>query len=155
MDEQLKEAWLKGDAFCLELMLSSKNAADCVGLIEYGSDDMEWKYRAFPMVARVLLEACIRQKIESIILERIGVYCCAVGECGRSRSHNELQDLAFRITNEARKQQYANKDNCRKVIITLLGCCGKKRRAKGGILKDLGVIIAKRVWKTRRRDLWK
>jgi hypothetical protein len=155
MDEQLKRAWLKGDAFSLDLMLSNKNVVDCVGLLEYGSDNMDWKYKGRPVVARVLLEACIHQKIESVILEKLGLYCCRLGEYGSNRNSNELRDLAFWITNKTQKQQRANKDNCRKAILTLLGCCGTKRRAKGGIPKDLGMIIAKTVWKTKRLDVWK
>jgi hypothetical protein len=155
MDDQLKQAWLKGDAFSLELMLIDKNATDCISLFEYGSDDMDWKYKGRPVVARVLLEACIHQKIESCILERIGMYCYCVGEYGRSYNHTELRDLASWTANEAQKKQRINKDNCRKVIVTLLGCCGKQRRAEGGILKDVVPIIAKQVWRTRRNDLWK
>ena len=155
MDEQLKEAWLKGHVFSLDLILSNKNAADCVGLLECGSNNMDWKYNVRPVVARIFLEKCIRQKIESIILEKIGAYCSVIGQYGGGRNSNELRDLALSITYKAQKQQRANKDNCRKVIITLLGCCGKQRRAKGGILKDVGMIIAKNVWKTKRMDLWK
>jgi hypothetical protein len=155
MDKQLTEAWLKGDAFSLELLLCNKKAKDCVGLIEHGLDDMEWKYRLLPKVARVLLEECERQNIESWDLERLGVYCLKVGEYGRGRQHVELLSLAGCIAEKANHQQRANRYKCQKAVVTLLGCCGKKRRANGGILKDLGVIIAKNIWKTRRMDLWK
>jgi hypothetical protein len=155
MDEQLTEAWLKGDAFSLELLLCNKKAKNYVGLIEHRLDDMEWKYRLFPKVARVLLEECTRQNIESWDLERLGVYCLKVGEYGTTTRHAELLSLANCTATKANHQQITNRYKCRKAVVTLLGCCGKKRRAKGGILKDIGVIIAKNVWKTRRMDLWK
>jgi hypothetical protein len=155
MDEQLKEAWLKGDAFSLELILSNRNVIDCVGIFMYDSTDIKWKYNIRPKVVKVFLEECVRQNIESLMLEQIGLCCYAIGDYGSNTDSNILRASSFSITKQAQKQQDTNKDNCRKVIITLLGCCGKKRRAKGGILKDLGVIIAKRVWKTRRKDLWK
>ncbi len=44
MDEQLNEAWLKGDVFSLELFLRSKNVLDCVGLFSYEPNILNWKY---------------------------------------------------------------------------------------------------------------
>jgi hypothetical protein len=155
MDEQLKRAWLKGDVISLELLLRSKNVLYCVGLFSYEPNNTKWKHNIRPRVVKVFLEECVRQNIESVMLEQIGALGYEIGDYGWNTECNILRASSFSITKQAQKQQDTNKDNCRKVIITLLGCCGKKRRAKGGILKDLGVIIAKRVWKTRRMDLWK
>jgi hypothetical protein len=155
MDDQLKEAWLKGDVISLELLLRSKNVLDCVGLFRYKPNILNWKYLIRPRVVKVFLEECVRQNIESTMLEQVGKLCYKIGDYGWSTECNILRASAFSITRDAQKQQRTNKDNCRKVITTLLGCCGKKRRAKAGILKDVGMIIAKNVWKTRRLDVWK
>lgn len=155
MDEQLKQTWLEGDVVGLELLLRGKNVLYCLVLFSYEQNNTKWKLKILPRVAKVFLEECVRQNIESIMLNQIGELCYEIGESGCTEEHIILRDLSFSITREAQKQQHINKGNCKKVAIALLGCCGKKRRAKGGILKDLGVIIAKNVWKTRRMDLWK
>jgi hypothetical protein len=144
----LKRAWLDCDLIELKRLLSETNVNDHMYLLSCEVDEVEWKYKLRPQVAQVFLEACIAQKIESLEIEKVAVCCESIAEYSATRG-NVLRARAGVEEWCANRRQKDNIRNCRASVTALLGCCGKQRRVRGGLLRNVSTIIAKQVWKKK------
>jgi hypothetical protein len=62
--------------------------------------------------------------------------------------YNKIAAEMYRLTIKQQKR-------CKKAVLTLIGCCGSRRKAQNGILRDVLPIISLYLWNTRRDKNWK
>jgi hypothetical protein len=152
--EEIKSAWLCGETNLLRILLSESNVVEHEYLLDMDGHSVGWLFSAGTNMWGVFLDVCIEQKIESLQLERIAIITEHFGEYTGFAGQG-LRVRASAVAKRANLQQKSNRETCRATVISLLGCCGKQRKAAGGTMRDVSQTIARMMWTTRRRDLWK